>query len=84
MMSEDGIIIYQKGSHEAEEFRFYGMEDMLSVSYDHLPYRNWWSWVDLYTTRHLTKPGDKFLALAGMTSLFAKMADDDTRLQACG
>jgi hypothetical protein len=78
MVSEDGIIVYQKGKHEAEDFRFYGIEDMLSVSYDHSPYRNWWSWVELYTTRHLTQPGDKFPALAGMTSLFAKMVNDDT------
>jgi hypothetical protein len=51
---------------------------MLSVSYDHSLYRNWWSSVESYTTRHLTQPGDNFPALAGVTSLFAKMANDDT------
>jgi hypothetical protein len=39
--------------------------------------RTWWSWMDDFATRRLTKPTDNYAALAGVTALYQELTGDE-------
>ncbi|KAH6669001.1 heterokaryon incompatibility protein-domain-containing protein [Halenospora varia] len=58
MKSEDGFLNQSYG------FTFFDLDSKESSR------RSWWSWIEDYSNRKLTKPSDKCAALAGLTTAF--------------
>lgn len=59
--SEDGIVDDSSVSN-------------MNLQYAGLDRKRWWTWATDYSRRKLTKPNDKYAALAGLTKFFAEIS----------
>jgi hypothetical protein len=78
--SEDGVIkitdLNAKEESDGEHPRMPGTLTMFDLGTPKKAFNTWLRWVSDYASRQLTKPSDKFAALAGITKYFQEATDD--------